>query len=129
MMVDSEPRPPFAKIETVDIRNLLPMIKERMPGVNMLGKGVIGIQLMLNIQYNAIPANHAVEYTVELIEQLKLRAIRDLGLQPMLTAIERDIAEYRQANAMLKQRIRHANETINRLEDQIAILNGEAEHD
>lgn len=64
-------------------------------------------------------AEHAEQILVSLAEQVRLRAIRELGLRPILDVAEAEVNEYKQANHMLSGQLQRANDRIQTLEAQI----------
>jgi hypothetical protein len=61
-------------------------------------------------------------YVREMVEQIKLRAIRDLGLWPRLEAYERDARQIQADNKLLISQLKHAQQRVGQLELELRKL-------
>lgn len=122
-------------IKTVQLTALQDRLQEEMPGV-YLGMDyqryevILGVRFQINTASHILPDDERLpQYLGALVEQLRLRGIRELGLRPKLDAYEREVWDYRQANRLLNEQLRKASEKIGQLQQELEELRPEEEGD
>lgn len=99
-----------------------------MPGQYGLHGVVLGFDIRITADYAVLPdpeydgGKQVKEYLGMLAEQVRLRAIRDLGLQARLDAWAREVAQFQDANRVLAAQLKTAKERIGHLELQLEAL-------
>ena len=73
----------------------------------------------------AVGPDHAIALVTQLAEQMRIRAIRELGLEPILEAQRAEVRNFREANRQLQAMCDSRAARIADLEDALEAANGD----
>ena len=117
--------------EPVNLADYGDVLKRVIPEAELRTDSYGGVGISWGIRVNleharAVSAEHATELIAELAERVRLRAIRDLGLRPILDAQEAEVREYREANRHLNALAERRAARITELEERLRAIHQEA---
>lgn len=113
---------------TVSLVNYAEAFQQIIPGAQ-LRAGRHGVQAEWHVRITheydrAVNAEHAEALLTQLAEQMRIRAIRELGLEPILEAQRAEVHAFQQANKQLQATCDARASRIADLEERLAFLEG-----
>jgi hypothetical protein len=118
-MTDTEPSRP------VFLADYAPVFQQTIPGAELrpdYPRGVVADwHIRVTLTYDRAPSHKAAtEMVTQLAEQMRVRAIRELGLEPMLEAQRAEVRAFQQANRQLQATCDARASRIADLEERLA---------
>lgn len=124
-MTESIDYPTSSESSVVRMNQYAERLRAEIPGLVVRtrpGEVQLGVSVVATLAEYAFAGPHADEILATAAEQLRLRAIRDLGLQPRLDAWEKEVRDLRQANQTLDTMVKQRDNRIRSLLDRIEAL-------
>lgn len=106
------------------LRDVEDVLKEMIPGIKMrYNLGEARFDFVLNyhtVDLHYVNVSDAKQYARGIGEQIRIRASRELGLDPILDGMRREVEFYRRGNLIMKQTIDMQKKRIRDLEASLA---------
>jgi hypothetical protein len=113
----------------VPLVNYAHVLRQVVPSAELVDVGYgLQVQWGMRLQMNATRAvneKHATEMMLAFGEQIRARAVRELGVQPILDGHRREVEHYRDENRLLRGRLASALDQVAQQADTIAALTGD----